>query len=105
MLAQSAVLEQRQTSNCNRSGRRLGDGARVLRETLNYLEPRITIFNAQLQLIFANWRFLELRDIPDELGRVGTTFEQQVPNKSQASSRVGCVPSFIGCCCRKAKCL
>ncbi len=58
----------------------MGDsnGERVLRKSLNYLEPGITIFDAQLRLVFANPRFLELRDIPLELGQVGTTFEDQV---------------------------
>ena len=54
------------------------EGTRVLQETLNHLDPGITIFDAQLKLLFANRRFLELRDIPIELGRVGTDFERQV---------------------------
>ena len=78
MVAQRAALKQTQTSNSDLWGRGHSDGARVLQETLNYLEPGITIFDARLQLIFANRRFLELRDIPDELGRVGTTFVEQV---------------------------
>lgn len=78
MATQSAVLEQRQTSSCDLCGRSPSDGARALQETLNHLEPGVTIFDARLQLIFANRRFLELRDIPNELGRVGTTFEDQV---------------------------
>ncbi len=78
MVAQRAALKQTQTLNSDLWGRGHSDGARVLQETLNYLEPGITIFDARLQLIFANRRFLELRDIPDELGRVGTTFEEQV---------------------------
>ncbi len=70
--------EPRRQSDCDLHAKGNGDGERVLRTSLNYLEPGITIFDAQLRLVFANSRFLELRDIPLELGQVGTTFEDQV---------------------------
>ena len=78
MVAQGAALKQIETSSSDLRGRGISDDARVLQETLNYLDPGITIFDARLQLIFANRRFLELRDIPVELGQVGTSFETQV---------------------------
>ncbi len=70
--------EPRRQSDCTPYVMGDSNGERVLRKSLNYLEPGITIFDAQLRLVFANPRFLELRDIPLELGQVGTTFEDQV---------------------------
>ena len=71
------MFSQQPRSDGEPYGEGAGDGARVLRETLNYLEPGIPVIDAELKLIFANPRFLELRDIPRELGQVGTTFEDQ----------------------------
>lgn len=78
MVAYGAALNRALSSSGDLWGRVSSDGARAHRETLNYLEPGIAIFDARLELIFANQRFLELRDIPGELGRVGTAFEAQV---------------------------
>jgi signal transduction histidine kinase len=78
MVARGAPLKQIQTSISELWGRSPSGGARVLEEALNHLEPGITIFDAQLQLVFANRRFIELWDIPEELGQVGPTFEAQV---------------------------
>jgi signal transduction histidine kinase len=72
------MLAQQHQPDCDSCVQEAIQGTRLLQETLNYLEPGITIFDEQLKLIFANRRFLELRDIPVELGRVGTGFEQQV---------------------------
>ncbi len=46
--------------------------------SLDALEQGITIFDADLNLVFANRKFLELRDLPPELGNPGTRFEDQV---------------------------
>ena len=77
MIARGVTPKELQKSVTGKWRKGPRDVARVLRETLDYLEPGITIFDAQLQLVFANKRFLELRDIPPELGTVGTTFEAQ----------------------------
>ena len=50
----------------------------LIRLSLDSLEQGITIFDARLRLVFANRKFLELRDIPPELGAVGTQFEDQI---------------------------
>ena len=50
----------------------------VIPASLDHLDAGITIFDENLTLVFANEKFLELRDIPAELGRPGTRFEEQV---------------------------
>jgi TolB-like protein len=78
MVARGAALKLIQTSISELWGRSPGGGARVLEEALNHLEPGITIFDAELQLVSANRRFIELRHIPEELGQIGATFEALV---------------------------
>ena len=46
--------------------------ARLFRESVDCLVSGITIFDADLRLVLANKAFIELRDIPEELGRPGT---------------------------------
>ena len=46
--------------------------------SLDSLEQGITIFDADLKLVLANRKFLELRDLPPHLGKVGTRFEDQI---------------------------
>jgi len=50
----------------------------LLGVSLDALEQGITIFDANLNLVFANRKFLELRDLPPQLGNPGTRFEDQV---------------------------
>ncbi len=50
----------------------------LIRSSLDALEQGITIFDSELRLVFANRKFLQLRDIPPELGAVGTQFEDQI---------------------------
>ncbi|SDE50011.1 hybrid sensor histidine kinase/response regulator [Limimaricola pyoseonensis] len=45
---------------------------------LNRIDQAITLFDADLKLIFANDRFLELMEMPSRLGRPGTPFEAMV---------------------------
>lgn len=53
----------------------LGDLVRV---SLDSLEQGITVFDAQLRLVCANRKFMELRDLPAHLGEEGTHFEDQI---------------------------
>ena len=52
--------------------------AALVQSGLDALEQGITIFDADLKLVFANNSFLKLRDLPLDLGRIGTSFEEQV---------------------------
>ncbi len=55
-----------------------GTGADFILAGLDSLNQGITIFDADLRLVAANRRFLELRDLPEKFGRLGTPFEDQV---------------------------
>ncbi len=46
----------------------------LLAEGLEHLDAGITIFDADLRLVFCNRKFLELRALPHRLGRTGTEF-------------------------------
>ncbi len=46
--------------------------------SLDALEQGITIYDARLRLVFANRKFMELRDLPAELVEKGAPFEAQV---------------------------
>ena len=50
----------------------------LIQSSLDVLDQGITIFDADLKLVFANRKFLELRDLPPHLGKVGTRFEEQI---------------------------
>ena len=50
---------------------------------LDSLNQGITIFDAELRLVATNRLFLEMRDIPEHLGRMGTPFEDQVRFRAQ----------------------
>ncbi len=51
--------------------------------SLDFLDVGITIFDENLILVFANEKFLALRDIPEELGRAGIPFEAQVRYRAE----------------------
>ena len=50
----------------------------VITASLEFLDVGITIFDRELRLVYANRRFFQLRDIPQDLGAVGTRFDDQV---------------------------
>ena len=50
----------------------------LIQSSLDALDQGITIFDADLKLVFANHKFLELRDLPPHLGKVGIRFEEQI---------------------------
>lgn len=55
----------------------------MLLSGLDLLDQGVTVFGADLKLIACNRRFLELLDFPDELGRVGTPFEDYMRYNAQ----------------------
>ena len=66
------------TSRAANTDRRAPPYAALIRSSLDALEQGITIFDADLKLVFANQSFLKLRDLPQDLGRIGIGFEDQV---------------------------
>lgn len=48
----------------------------TVRSALEHIEQGITVFDAELKLVALNARFLELLDIPAELGEPGTDFAE-----------------------------
>ncbi len=50
----------------------------LLRSSFDALDQGITILDADLRLVFANRMFLDLRELPEKLGTIGTSFEAQV---------------------------
>ena len=50
----------------------------IIRSGLDCLGQDIAIYDAGLRLALANKRFVELRDIPEHLGQIGATFEDQI---------------------------
>ncbi len=48
----------------------------TVRSALEHIEQGITVFDADLRLVALNARFLELLDIPAELGEPGTDFAE-----------------------------
>ncbi len=50
----------------------------LIQSSLDALDQGITVFDADLKLVYANRKFLELRDLPPYLGKVGTRFEEQI---------------------------
>ncbi len=64
--------------NPERDAGRPASNADLIRSSLDALDQGITIFDTDLNLVLANHRFLELRDLPPHLGKVGARFEDQV---------------------------
>ena len=50
----------------------------LTRASLDSLEQGVTVFDSNLRLVFANSKFMELRDLPPNFGEQGTHFEDQV---------------------------
>ncbi len=50
----------------------------LVRVSLDALEQGISVFDAKLRLVYANRKFMQLRDLPARLGEYGTSFEDQV---------------------------
>ena len=55
----------------------------LVRSSLDALNQGISVFDADLNLVFANKKFLDLRDIPPPLGEVGTPFAAQVRHRAE----------------------
>ena len=55
----------------------------LIQSSLDALDQGVTVFDADLKLVFANRAFLELRDLPPYLGKVGTRFEEQVRYRAE----------------------
>ena len=55
----------------------------LIQSSLDALDQGVTVFDADLKLVFAHRAFLELRDLPPYLGKVGTRFEEQVRYRAE----------------------
>ncbi len=55
----------------------------LIQSSLDALDQGITIFDADLKLVYANRKFLELSDLPPYLGKVGTRFEEQIQFRAE----------------------
>ena len=50
----------------------------LVQSSLDALDQDITIFDADLELVFANRKFFKLRDLPPHLGKPGARLEEQI---------------------------
>ncbi len=55
----------------------------LLEQGLEHLDAGITIFDSNLHLVFCNGKFLELRGLPQHLGRPGTAFAEIVRHNAE----------------------
>ena len=55
----------------------------LIQSSLDALDQGVTVFDADRKLVCANRAFLELRDLPPYLGKVGTRFEEQVRYRAE----------------------
>ncbi len=55
----------------------------LIQSSLDALDQGVTVFDADLKLVFANRTFLELHDLPPYLGKVGTRFEEQIRYRAE----------------------
>jgi PAS domain S-box-containing protein len=50
----------------------------LARQALDFLDQGISVFDSNLRLVTCNRRFLELLELPSELGRIGTHFSELI---------------------------